>query len=54
MAIPPAGGDGLWLRENLGEFRQRAEEGDERFRELMREVGERGGFGVGDAEQVGV
>ena len=42
MAIPPAGGDVLWLRENLGEFRRRAGEGDERFGELVGEVGERG------------
>ena len=42
MAIPPAGGDVLWLRENLREFRRRAGEGDERFGELVGEVGERG------------
>ena len=42
IAIPPAGGDVQWLRENFGEFRRRAGEGDERFGALIREMWERG------------
>lgn len=42
MTIPPAGADGLWLREHIGEFRRRAEGGDEAFEGLVREMGERG------------
>lgn len=40
--LPEAGRDGEWLRENWGEFRRRAGEGDEGMRELVREVEERG------------
>lgn len=40
--LPPAGGDVAWLHENWEEFNRRAEGGDEEFREMVREVEERG------------
>lgn len=40
--IPPAGGDGEWLRENMEAFEAKARDGDEEFADLVREVKERG------------
>ena len=42
FAIPEAGKDGEWLAENMGAFKARAEEGDEDFKDLVKEVEERG------------
>ncbi|KAL8788031.1 MAG: hypothetical protein Q9195_007496 [Heterodermia aff. obscurata] len=41
MAIPPAGGDREWLRENIGVFRERARGEGEPFGGLVRELEER-------------
>lgn len=40
--IPAAGKDGEWLAENMGAFKARAEEGQEEFVELVKEVEQRG------------
>lgn len=40
--IPAAGKDGEWLAENLGAFKARAEEGQEEFVDLVKEIEERG------------
>ena len=40
--IPEAGKDGEWLAENMGAFKARAEDGQEEFAGLVREVEERG------------
>lgn len=40
--IPEAGKDGEWLAENMGAFRARAEDRQEEFVKLVREVEERG------------
>lgn len=42
FSIPPAGGDVQWMRENWEAFNKRAEEGDEDFADMVREVKERG------------
>lgn len=44
MAIPPAGQDREWLRENIEVFRQRARDEGEPFVGLMRELEERVDF----------
>ncbi|KAK0509862.1 hypothetical protein JMJ35_007256 [Cladonia borealis] len=36
--LPPAGGDKAWLVENAASFRRLADEGDEDFMELVREM----------------
>ncbi|KXL45756.1 hypothetical protein M433DRAFT_4337 [Acidomyces richmondensis BFW] len=41
FSIPPAGGDVQWMRENWEAFNKRAEEGDEDFADMVREVKER-------------
>jgi phenylpyruvate tautomerase PptA (4-oxalocrotonate tautomerase family) len=41
FTIPGAGGDVDWVKKNLPEFQKRADEGDEDFKELVREVHER-------------
>ena len=46
MAIPPAGQDREWLRENMEVFRQRARDEGEPFVGLMRELGERVDLGA--------
>jgi hypothetical protein len=38
FALPVAGQDGTWVRENMAEFRRRAEDGDEGMRALIEEV----------------
>jgi phenylpyruvate tautomerase PptA (4-oxalocrotonate tautomerase family) len=38
FALPVAGQDGAWVRENMAEFRRRAEDGDEGMRALIEEV----------------
>lgn len=40
--IPPAGGDVKWLEEHMEAFEKRAENGEEEFGDLVREVRERG------------
>ncbi|KAI7479632.1 hypothetical protein KC351_g7437, partial [Hortaea werneckii] len=40
--LPEAGGDKAWIERNWGAFRERAEQGEEEFGELVREVEERG------------
>jgi len=42
FSIPPAGGDVAWLQEHMAEFEAKAEGGDEEFRDLVKEVKERG------------
>lgn len=37
FALPVAGKDGEWARENMGEFERRAADGDESMRSLVRE-----------------
>ena len=41
MAIPPAGQDREWLKENVPVFRQRARDEGEPFVGLMKELEER-------------
>ncbi|KAE9978875.1 hypothetical protein EG327_007213 [Venturia inaequalis] len=45
LALPEAGQDRAWLRENLSAIEQKAEEGDEVMRDLVAEIGERGLLG---------
>ncbi|RMX74801.1 hypothetical protein D0869_12237 [Hortaea werneckii] len=40
--LPPAGGDAGWIARNWGAFRERADRGEEEFRDLVKEVEERG------------
>ncbi|GAB7361632.1 hypothetical protein MBLNU230_g1683t1 [Neophaeotheca triangularis] len=47
FALPEAGQDVEWLRENMGEFERRAAEGDEEMVELVKEVKGRGLLGSG-------
>jgi phenylpyruvate tautomerase PptA (4-oxalocrotonate tautomerase family) len=42
FTVPEAGKDGEWLAENMPAFRARAENGEEAFVELVKEVEERG------------
>jgi len=44
LAFPPAGEDKKWLREHFKEFESRANEGDEGFADLTKEVREREDF----------
>jgi len=48
FTLPPAGGDVQWMRENLADFKQRAETGEEEFVEMVREIEERGLLEGGD------
>ena len=41
MALPQAGHDKQWLKDRLYDFESRAEEGEEKFRNLITEVKER-------------
>lgn len=43
--LPPAGGDAGWIARNWGAFRERADRGEEEFRDLVAEVEERGLLG---------
>ena len=36
--LPEAGGDAQWVRDNMDEFKKRAEAGDEDFAELLRDM----------------
>ncbi|KAI7098267.1 hypothetical protein KC339_g9070, partial [Hortaea werneckii] len=38
--LPPAGGDAGWIARNWGAFRERADRGEEEFRDLVAEVEE--------------
>lgn len=38
FVLPAAGQDKQWLGDNMAEFRKRAEEGDEDFKDVLREV----------------
>lgn len=53
FAIPKAGEDGMWMRENLEGFRRKAEGGDVEFEELVEAAeklnGVEGGKGVNGA-----
>ncbi|KAH9834318.1 putative oxalocrotonate tautomerase enzyme [Teratosphaeria destructans] len=57
FVLPPAGGDVKWLKENWDAFNKKAEEGDEDFVEMVREVKERGlmdganGFDIQSAQK---
>jgi len=42
FALPPAGGDGAWIKENRREFERLAGEGDEDMKEMLEELGRRG------------
>jgi hypothetical protein len=41
FAVPPAGEDKQWLKDNLAAFRERAESGDEDFKDVVNEIQER-------------
>ncbi|KPM43798.1 hypothetical protein AK830_g2744 [Neonectria ditissima] len=41
LAIPPAGTESAWLKENLTSFQERAERGDEDFQDLLAELKDR-------------
>ncbi|KAF2764905.1 hypothetical protein EJ03DRAFT_331436 [Teratosphaeria nubilosa] len=57
FVLPPAGGDVKWLKENWDAFNKKAEEGDEDFVEMVREVKKRGlmeganGFDIENAQK---
>lgn len=36
--VPEAGKDGQWIKENMGKFEKKAEEGDQVFRDLVEEI----------------
>lgn len=38
FALPPAGEDKKWLEANLTAFRERAESGDEDFKDVLSEI----------------
>jgi hypothetical protein len=38
LFIPPAGKDGVWLRDNIVTFQKKADEGREDFRETLIEI----------------
>lgn len=42
FAIPEAGKDAEWMKENFGEFKKRAEGGDEQMRQMVEEIEARG------------
>lgn len=42
FAIPPAGEDRQWLKENIDKFQQKADEGDEDFKDMVEDVKSRG------------
>ncbi|KAK5133685.1 hypothetical protein LTR08_007439 [Meristemomyces frigidus] len=42
FVLPPAGGDAEWLQQNWKAFNRKADEGDEEFKELMKDVEVRG------------
>lgn len=42
FTLPAAGEDGAWMKENWTAFNKKAEEGDEEFAEMVKEVEERG------------
>ena len=44
MAMPPAGQEREWLKRNVGMFRLKALDGEERFEGLMKELKERPDF----------
>ncbi|KAI6900707.1 hypothetical protein KC318_g8331 [Hortaea werneckii] len=49
--LPPAGGDKGWIERNWEAFRERADRGEEEFRDLVREVEERGLLGDGEGKE---
>lgn len=51
LALPEAGGDVEWLRENMGYFERRAQEGDTAMAELVKEVKDRRLLGSGKSKQ---
>lgn len=42
FALPPAGGDVDWLRENFESFQEKAKAGDQEFVQMVKEIEERG------------
>ena len=42
VMLPPAGGDGKWLKENMEKFQEKADEGDEDFVDMIKECKGRG------------
>lgn len=44
FALPAAGQDTQWTKDNLAEFRKRAEAGDEEFVDVLKEVETRSVF----------
>jgi len=42
FTLPEAGGDKAWMKEHMGEFEQKAKEGNEEMKELVAEIKERG------------
>jgi len=51
FALPQAGEDQNWLKVNLAAFRERAESGDEDFKDVLREIRTRPAFkGISESE----
>ncbi|KAK6085215.1 hypothetical protein SCUP234_02155 [Seiridium cupressi] len=44
FAVPTAGHDAEWARENMGAFKEKAQDGDEDFADLVDELSERDEF----------